>query len=203
MAPFRILLTPCPIIRPCTWSSSSVTSRTPPDPPACGGIGGVVFNRPMGLQPGERSVQGQRPGTGSAGNPHGLARCFPSGTPTGAFDPAAPLRAGPGKRLFQIPAEVGTRTHPQRPALDPSVLFHRLHAIRRSDARICQTSPASAGLRARSAGVAHRGACACGGTRPASAGLRALSAGVHVRADAAGWSSWGQNAARPMRRCGF
>ena len=25
---------------------------------------------------------------------------------------------------------------------------------------------------------------------------------VHVRADTAGWSSWGQSAARPMRRCG-
>ncbi len=173
MAPFRILLTPCPIIRPCTWSSSSVTSRTPPDPPACGGIGGVVFNRPMGLQPGERSVQGQRPGTGSAGNPHGLARCFPSGTPTGAFDPAAPLRAGPGKRLFQIPAEVGTRPHPQRPALDPSVLFHRLHAIRRSDARICQTSPAG---------------CACCGT----------SRAVPPDAEPAGWANEGRCRARTL-----
>jgi len=60
--------------------------------------------------------------------------------------------------------------------------------------RMLRPSPASAGRRARSAGVHVRGgvarpdACACGGTSPAPAGRRARSAGVHVRADAASWS---------------
>jgi len=36
----------------------------------------------------------------------------------------------------------------------------------------------------------HAGGSACCGASPAPAGRRAFSADVHVRADAAGWSSW-------------
>jgi hypothetical protein len=87
-----------------------------------------VFHRPMGLQPGERLVRGQRPGKRSASNPDVAARCFPSGAPARSFDPAAPLRAGPDKRLFQILAEVAARRHPQRPAL-AGVLALALHCL--------------------------------------------------------------------------
>jgi len=103
-----------------------------------------VFNRPVGLQPGERVVWGQGPGKGSAGNPDVAARCFPSGAPARPFDPAAPLRAGPGARLFQIRAEVAARRHPQRPALDPSVACDRLHAIWRP--RVRHPDPVHEGL---------------------------------------------------------
>jgi hypothetical protein len=103
-----------------------------------------VFHRPVGLQPGERVVWGQGPGKGSAGNPDVAARCFPSGAPARPFDPAAPLRAGPGARLFQLRAEVAARRHPQRPARAPSVACDRLHAIWRP--RVRHPDPVHEGL---------------------------------------------------------
>ena len=70
-----------------------------PDRPACGGIEGVAVHRPLSLQPGERFFRSQRPGKGSASTPDVAARRFLPGAPARPFDPAAPLRAGPGERL--------------------------------------------------------------------------------------------------------
>ena len=166
--------------------------------PMKGGSGGVVVHRPLGLQPGERRVRSQRPGKRRASTPDVAARFFPSGAPARAFDPATPLRAGPGKRLFQIRTEVAAGRHPRRPALDPSVAFDHLPAIRRPCVR--HPAPVHAGLM--EVGLVGRDQpdrapffsaafCTKGGrTRPASALMTAPSRGnASRRASAAAYAS--------------
>ena len=168
-----------------------------------------VFNRPVGLQPGERVVWGQGPGKGSAGNPDVAARCFPSGAPARPCDPATPLRAGPGERLFHIRAEVAARCHPQRPALDPSVAFDRLHAIWRP--RVRHPDPVHEGLmevgligRDEPDGTPFFSTAFCtkgGRSRPASALMTLPSSGNAPRRASAAANSSPSGTARCAQTC--
>ena len=84
------------------------------------------------------------------------------------------------------------------PAAEPSGCANdgRCRALTLGEAHTAEPAPrparrSSVGLCERRAlPRPHAGGSACCGASPAPAGRRAFSADVHVRADAAGWSSW-------------